>query len=155
MADSVIDAIKVIKGASESGGGKSGFSLSSLLSSAGKVGSLLSGVGAVGNFAAGLVGGFMQNKQAEKAQAYQEQWAERLYQDQKQQQTIQNKLTAENQAMNRAAQYYSQQMALRNEARIDQDRWYQRMQNASNKYAEILNKSRSLRKENAAALQNR
>ena len=129
--------------------------IGTVFSTLSKLGTFASGIGAVGSFATGLIGGYLQNKQAERAQAYQEKWAERMYTDQQKQQELQNKLAAENQAMNRAQQYYSQQFALRNEARTDEDQWYQRMQNAANKYAEILNKSRSLRKENAAALQNR
>lgn len=119
------------------------------------IGAIGSGVAGLGSFVSGLVGGAQANKEVEKAQAYQNQWTEKLYENEMRQQTIQNELTAEAAAASKAAQRFSQELALRNEARTDTDRWHTTMQNAANKYADILNKSKSLQGVNAAALQNR
>lgn len=119
------------------------------------IGAISSGVTGLAGFTTGLVGGAQANKEAEKAQAYQEKWMEKLYEDEMSQQTLQNKLTAEETATSKASQRFNQMLALRNEARTDTDRWYSTMQNAANKYADILNKSKSLHGVNAAALQNR
>lgn len=127
----------------------------SVLETLALIGAIGEGVAGVGSFVSGLVGGAKAGKETEKAQAYQEKWTERLYADEMKQQTLQNKLQQEQLATSKAAQYFNQQLALRNEARTDTDRWYQTMQNAANKYADILNKSRTMRRENATALQNR
>ena len=119
------------------------------------IGSISGGAAQLGGFAAGLVGGAKANEEAAKAQAYQEKWTDRLYQDQMQQQTLQNKMAAETMAANQIQQRFQNDLALSSEARTNRAEWHNYMQNAANKYADILNKSRTLRKENAAALQNR
>ena len=119
------------------------------------IGAISGGAAQLGGFAAGLVGGAKANEEAAKAQAYQEKWTERLYRDQKQQQTLQDKIAAETMAANQIQQRFQNDLALSSEARTNRAEWHNYMQNAANKYSDILNKSRTLRKENAAALQNR
>lgn len=109
----------------------------------------------IGQFIAALYGGVKAAEETEKAQAYKEKWTDKIFSNELRQQTIQNKLAKEQLGMSKAAQYFNQQLALRNEARTDKDRWRQDMQNAANKYSEILNNSRALRTANAAALKNR
>lgn len=119
------------------------------------IGTAGTGIGAVGQFASGIVGGILQARQAEKAQAYQEKWANKMFENQLQQQDIQNRLASQQFGLSKAAQYFNQDMALRNEGRTKTADWHAYMQNAANKYSEILNKSRELRKANADALRNR
>lgn len=118
-------------------------------------GSAATGAAAVGGFASGLIGGYLQNKQAEKAQAFQEKWANLLYENEVLQQALQNRMDKEKLGMTKAQQYFNNQLSLRNEARNRTADWHTYMQNAANKYAEVLNKSRALQKANAAALRNR
>lgn len=113
------------------------------------------GVGAVGSFVTGIVGGILQNRQAEKAQAYNEKWTNKLYQAELNQAAIENKQAQEKLNLSKDAQYFNQQLSLRDEKRKDTDRWHTYMQDSANKYAEALNKSRSLRAANAQALRNR
>lgn len=115
------------------------------------ISAIAGGVSQVGGFGASLYAGSKAAEEAEKAQD----WSEKVYADQMRQQTVQNRLQQEQMGMSKAAQYFNQQLARRNEARTDQATWKQSMQTAANKYADILNKSRSLRAANAAALQNR
>lgn len=119
------------------------------------LGAFGTGIGAAGSFVTGIIGGILQNKQAEKAQAYQEKWAEKLYENQLAQQAIQNEQAQEQLNLNKAAQYFNNELAKRTEARQNTADWHTYMQNAANKYADVLNKSRALRKSNAAALRNR
>jgi hypothetical protein len=119
------------------------------------ISAIAGGTSQVGGGIAALVGGAKAAEEAKKAQAYQEKWTEKLYEDQMRQQSLQNKLAAEATATSKAAQRFNQELALRNEARTDTDRWYATMQNAANKYADILNRTKSLQVSNAAALQNR
>jgi len=119
------------------------------------IGAISSGAAGLAGTIGGLVGGVKAQKEAEKAQAYQEKWTDRLYADEMRQQTFQNTLATESAALSKAAQRFNQDLALRNESRTDMDRWYSTMQNAANKYAEILNKSKALQSANATALQNR
>lgn len=119
------------------------------------IGTAGTGVGATGSFISGLIGGYLQNKQAEKAQAYQEAWMNRLYENQLGQQDIQNKRADQELALKTSEQYFLQDMKERQEARQGTSDWRSYMQDAANKYADVLYKSRELRKSNAAALRNR
>lgn len=119
------------------------------------ISTIAAGTSQVTSGIASLFGGAKAAKETEKAQAYQEKWTDKLYADEMRQQTLQNKLAAEEAATSKAVMRFNQELALRNEARTDTDRWHTTMQDAANKYADILNKSKSLQGVNAAALQNR
>lgn len=119
------------------------------------LGSAATGVGAIGSFGAGLYGGYLQNRQTERAQAYQDRWANRIYQNELKQQQVKNEMAQEQLDLNKAAQYFKQEMELRNEARNNTADWHTYMQNAANKYADVLNKTKALQKSNASALRNR
>lgn len=113
---------------------------------------LISTIAAGGSQIAGGVSKFIEGKkaeeEAEKAQKYDERMFERLYADEQ-------RKYAESTAMTKASQKFNRDLAKRNEIRTDQDRLYTRLQTAANKYAEILNNSRSMQRSNAAALTNR
>jgi hypothetical protein len=119
------------------------------------IGAISGGATGLAGTIGGLIGGAKAQKEAEKAQTYQEKWTDRLYGDEMRQQAFQNTLATESAALSKAAQRFNQELALRNEARTDTDRWHTTMQNAANKYADILNRSKELQRSNAAALQNR
>lgn len=115
------------------------------------ISSIASGAAQLAGTGASIYAGKKAEKEAEKAQ----EWNERIYDDQLRQQTLQNKIQEEAAYSNRASQRFQNALALRTEGRQNTDRWHQYMQNAANKYTDILNNSRALQKQNAAALRNR
>lgn len=146
-AGAVKSATKAATEATKTGAG--------LLKTLSTVGDVASGIGSVGSFVTGLVGGILNAGEAEKAQEYQRKWAELLRSDELKQQAIQNKQTQEQIDLSKAGQYFNNELALRNEARTNTANWHTYMQNSANKYADVLNRSRALRKSNAEALRNR
>ena len=116
-----------------------------------KVGAITGGVSDIAGLASGLYAGIKGTKESEKAQK----WNEMVYENQLLQQTIQNKIQEDTLEMNKDAQYFNRQTALRNEKRQNTSDWHNYMQNAANKYTDVLNRTRALRASNATALQNR
>lgn len=116
-----------------------------------KVGAITGGISDIAGLASGLYAGIKGAEETEKAQK----WNEMVYENQLLQQTIQNKRAQEALDINKDAQYFNRQTALRNEKRQNTSDWHNYMQNAANKYTDVLNRSRALRTSNAAALQNR
>ena len=64
-------------------------------------------------------------------------------------------MSAETNAQNMITQRLNRELASRNEDRNSTMDWHNTMQNAANKYADILNRTRALRQSNAAAFRNR
>lgn len=128
---------------------------SSVLETLSLVSGIAGGIGGIFQAGATIWNGIKGIEEAEKAQAYKDMWTERLYTDEMRQQALQNKMNAETNAQNMITQRLNRELASRNEDRKSTMDWHDTMQNAANKYADILNRTRALRQSNAAAFRNR
>lgn len=115
------------------------------------IGAVSEGVAGLGQFVSSLYSGIKSAQEAEKAQA----WNEQVWADQLRQNRIENELEQKKYGLAEDQQYFTQEIARLQEARKDKENWQNTLKTARNKYADILNTSRSMRKETAAAFRNR
>lgn len=115
------------------------------------MGAITEGAAGLAQAVASLYSGVKSAQEAEKAQA----WNEQVWADQLRQNRIENELEQKKYGLAEDQQYFTQEIARLQEARKDKENWQNTLKNARNKYADILNTSRSMRKETAAAFRNR
>lgn len=102
------------------------------------------GVAGVGEFVATLWGGSKSAKQTEKInEKYLEMYKGQLEREEEQQ-DFQNAMAEETLAMSKRGMRFNEREAGLNRAEKTEEKGYNRLQNAANKYAEILNKKTAL-----------
>lgn len=100
---------------------------------------ILKGITEVAQIGATIATGVMQNKETERVNRKNEEIAERNFREEKKQQKFQNMLSSQNLALNRQSLALTEKESALNRAERTEERGYDRMQNAANKYAEYLN----------------